>query len=291
MHQVVDPSAVDGDFTRMHRVRVPSRVARLGLGGVQSIVRSCADAVIVHEPTLAAPIEGATVIPHGIEWVRPISRRDAREALGLGDDFTALCFGFLAPYKGLEVALAAVARTDTEMRLVIAGGDHPRLAGRDRYADHLRSAANERVRFTGHVPEADVPFWFGAADVALLPYPKPFSSSGALALALAHRTPSLLSLELARCVGAPAVMGVDCTGRDGCTDHTDCTEAAAQILADRLDELATQPAALDELGAATASVARDRSWPLVAARHLDLYEEVIREHRPSRRRVRTAQPG
>jgi glycosyltransferase involved in cell wall biosynthesis len=136
--------------------------------------------------------------------------------------------------------------------------------------------AGERVRFTGHVPEDDVQLWFSAADVALLPYPRPFSSSGALALALAYRTPSVLSRELAECIGAPAAMSVD---------------REPQALADRLQLLATRSDALDDLAAATASVARDRSWPLVAARHLDVYEEVIRGHGAPRRRVRTAQPG
>jgi glycosyltransferase involved in cell wall biosynthesis len=276
MHQVVDPSAVDGAFTRMHRVRVPSGVARLGIGGVQSVVRSSADAVIVHEPMLAEPLDGAIVIPHGVERVRRIERVDAREALGLGDGFVALCFGFLAPYKGLDAALEAVALTGSEVQLVIAGGEHPRLVGRDGYAEGIRAMAGERVRFTGHVPEDDVQLWFSAADVALLPYPRPFSSSGALALALAYRTPSVLSRELAECIGAPAAMSVD---------------REPQALADRLQLLATRSDALDDLAAATASVARDRSWPLVAARHLDVYEEVIRGHGAPRRRVRTAQPG
>ena len=62
--------------------------------------------------------------------------------------------------------------------------------------------------FTGWVPDEDVTAWFSAADVAVFPYPKPFSSSGALALALAHRTPALLSPPLARSVGAPSVMTV-----------------------------------------------------------------------------------
>ncbi|HEY3671390.1 MAG TPA: glycosyltransferase [Acidimicrobiia bacterium] len=276
MHQVVDPSAIDGDFTRLHRVRVPAGVARLGISGVQTVVRARADTVIVHEPMLAAQIDGAIVVPHGVERVQRVERNEARRALGLGDEFIVLCFGYVAPYKGLDAAIAAAAVTASRVRVVVAGGEHPRLAGRDRYADGIRASAGDRVRFTGHVPEDDVRLWFSAADVALLPYPRPYSSSGALALALAYRTPALLSRELAECIGAASAMTVDREPR---------------ALAERLDALATRPELLAEVADATASLARDRSWPLVAARHLDVYEEVIRGHGATGRRVRAMQSG
>jgi hypothetical protein len=86
----------------------------------------------------------------------------------------------------------------------------------------------------------------------------------------------LLSRELAECVGAPVAMTVD---------------REPTVLAERLQGLATRPDELDALARATASLARDRSWPLVAARHLDVYEEVIRGHGSPRGRVRAAQSG
>jgi hypothetical protein len=64
-----------------------------------------------------------------------------------------------------------------------------------------------------------------------------------------------------------------------------------RVLAGRFLSLAARPDALVALNAATATLARNRSWPLVAARHLDVYEEVIRGNGASRRRVRAAQSG
>ena len=120
-----------------------------------------------------------------------------------------LCFGFLVPYKGLEAALGAARLAGDDVELVIAGGEHPRLkATGDGYADRLRATAPPNARFTGFVPDADVARWFAAADVALLPYPQPFASSGPLALALAHGTPVLLSQALARTTGAPEELAV-----------------------------------------------------------------------------------
>jgi glycosyltransferase involved in cell wall biosynthesis len=256
MHHVVEPRAVDAGFTATHRVRAPAPVARAGVAAVQRTIRALADTVIVHEPSFAATVPGAAVVPHGIEAPADHGRAAARAALGVDHDrLCVLCFGHLAPYKGLEAALGAARQAGDAVRLVIAGGEHPRLAG-DGYAERLRAMAPPGTRFTGYVPDADVGRWFRAADVALLPYPRPFASSGPLALALAHGTPVLLSPALARTAGAPPILA---TGPD-----------PADVAA-RLRALAAAPAERDRLRAAGAALAAGRSWPEVARRHLEIY--------------------
>jgi glycosyltransferase involved in cell wall biosynthesis len=254
MHHVVDPKAVDADFTATHRVRAPAPVARAGVAAVQRTIAALADTVVVHEPSFAQVVPGAEVVPHGVEVPEPGDRAAARAALGV-EGFCVLCFGFLAPYKGLEAALGAARLAGEDVELVIAGGEHPRLAG-DGYADALRDSAPANARFTGYVADADVARWFAAADVALLPYPQPFASSGPLALALAHGTPVLLSDALARTVGAPEELAVP-------------TDPAA--IAARLGALAGDRADRERLRTAAATLAAGRSWPEVARRHLDLY--------------------
>ncbi|MGH3744274.1 MAG: glycosyltransferase, partial [Mycobacteriales bacterium] len=188
MHQVVDPSTVDDAYVRMHRVAAPARLARAGLAGVQHTIGRLAARTVVHEPAFARFVPGAAVVPHGVEEHDPADRAAARRRLGLDPDaFTALCFGFVAPYKGLETACAAADLAGVDV--VVAGGEHPRLAGRDDYAGELRRRF-PAARFTGYVDEADVADWFGAVDVALFCYPRPHAASGALALALAYGTPS-----------------------------------------------------------------------------------------------------
>jgi glycosyltransferase involved in cell wall biosynthesis len=274
LHQVVDPATVDGSFTEMHRVRAPAVVARAGITGVQEIVRRLVDAVIVHEPAFGDHVEGARVIPHGVETPSTPDRAEARAALGIAPDrFTVMCFGFLAPYKGLERALQAAALAGEAVDLVVAGGEHPRLAGRDTYADDLRSRWGHVARFVGRVPDDLVATWFAAVDLALYLYPRPFSSSGALALALAHGTPFLVSRELGRCAGIPDELCVD---RDAAT------------VAERLVRLASQRNELAAVGATASDVSDERSWPRVARRHLALYEEVSHARRRARRGVRAA---
>ncbi len=257
LHQAVDPADVDASYTALHRVPVPAPVARHGIAVLQRAVSGAVDEVIVHEQAFRTVVPGARVIPHGVEsrgGRDAPGRVEARRRLGLDDRMVALCFGFLAPYKGLEVALGA-ARRVPEVHLVVAGGEHPRLAdaGED-YGRTLR-ALHPGATFTGWVPGEDVLDWFRAADVALFPYPRPFSSSGALALALAVGTPVLLSAPLARCIGAPS----------------DLVAATEADLATRLRRLARRPDDLARLQAWTDVLADDRRWDRVAARHRAVY--------------------
>jgi glycosyltransferase involved in cell wall biosynthesis len=182
LHQVVDPATVDQRYARLHRLAVPSPVARLGIAGLQATITTTATATIVHEEPFRRVVPRSTVIPHGIEKVGPADRLAARARLGLdGNRLVVVGFGFVAPYKGVELLLHAAGWTGPGVEVVVAGGDHPRMRGEHGFAAELRARYGDVARFTGWVPDDDVPAWFAAADLALFPYPKPFSSSGALA--------------------------------------------------------------------------------------------------------------
>jgi glycosyltransferase involved in cell wall biosynthesis len=282
MHQVVDPAVVTADYTRLHRVAVPAPAARAGFMALQRAVPRLADATIVHERPFTRFVRGARVVPHGVERAPEASadvRAAARQAFELPDDrLVVLCFGFVAPYKGLEVALDAAALAGREVLLVVAGGEHPRLAAQgDGYMSELRGRYDGHARFTGFVPDADVAGWFQAADIAVFPYPEPHASSGAFALALAHGTPTLVSPRLADACG----VGADAS----------CPLDAVE-LAERLRSLAADPQLLDRMRAATTALAADRSWHEVALAHRsiysEVYEEVERANGSARRRLRAA---
>lgn len=258
-HQVVDPTAVDAGFVRMHGLHLSPALARRGIETVQRAVGTLPAAAVVHEDAFADHLPHAVVIPHGVERRQRMARDPARRRCGLDDDrLVALCFGFVAPYKGLELACEATRLADGVVQLVIAGGEHPRHGSG--YLAGLRGRYEGTARFPGFVPEDELAAWFAAADVALLLYPQPHAASGSLALALAYGTPVLLSPMLARLVGAPASL-------------TAPEEPGA--LAERLRRLAAAPDEREALGRATARLLEGRSWPEVAARHLELYEEVI----------------
>ncbi len=258
LHQTVEPGSVDRSYTALHRVGVPAPVARIGIGSLQRGLSAAASATLVHEEPFREVVPSATVIPHGVERMPTVERRRARSRLGLDDRFVALCFGFLAPYKGLEVALTGAALAGPSVQCVVAGGEHPRLAGSgDRYASELRRR-HPHARFTGWVDGEDVSDWFHAADVALFPYPRPFSSSGALSIALACGTPVLLSAPMARCIGAPSPLVI----RD------------AGDLATRLRRLSVDADERHELRRWTDRLVEGRHWDEVADLHRDLYRSV-----------------
>lgn len=263
MHHAVDPSSVDERFMELHRVAAPAPITRAGLATVNATVARLARATVVHEPAFAEHLPDARVIPHGVEPPREVSRGAARDELGIDrDEFIVLCFGFLAPYKGLELAIKGSLLAGDRVRLVVAGGRHPRMPS---YREELEVGFVESADFTGRVPDGEVDAWFAAADVALFAYPLPFAASGSLALALSHGTPPLLSAELAEALEAPGVLAAD---------------ADPVALARRLQALSADPAELGRMREAAASLAAERSWNEVAQRHLELYG-----HRPKREEV------
>lgn len=277
MHQVVDPASIDRGFTDIHRVNIPAPVARAGLATMQSSVARLATKVIVHEETFRRVLPKAAVFPLGGN--RPAASGPAvveqaaglRALAGAGPDtLLVLCFGFVAPYKGFELALEAARLAGPDVRVLVAGAEHPRLQGQG-YLEGLEDRYADVAHFTGFVPEEEVAACFAAADAVVLPYPQPFSSSGVLADAANYGVPVLVSAPLAEVIGFPAeaVVPLD----------------PAQMAA-RLRGLASDRRRLEPLAALTASLRQGRSWDELARRHIALYEEVIHARRSPKRTVR-----
>jgi glycosyltransferase involved in cell wall biosynthesis len=142
--------------------------------------------------------ELVTVIPFGINDTIPrsdLTPAAAKRRLGLKPtDKTLLCFGQIAPYKGLEHVVRAVgflAKADPSVRLVIAGKIKH---GADDYWRHVTATVEQlglggqvQCRI-GFVPDTEVELYFKAADAVVLPYVDIYQS-GVLFLALSFGTP------------------------------------------------------------------------------------------------------
>ncbi|HEX9708597.1 MAG TPA: glycosyltransferase family 4 protein [Candidatus Thermoplasmatota archaeon] len=93
-------------------------------------------------------------------------RGDVRTVLSLPDDALVVGFaGRLAPEKGVDVLLAALARVPVARALVI--GEGPERAALEARA--IESDIAKRVRFVGAVPSLEMPRWLAALDVLVLP--------------------------------------------------------------------------------------------------------------------------
>jgi glycosyltransferase involved in cell wall biosynthesis len=123
----------------------------------------------------------------------PWERGRARAALGIPPRArVALLFGFIRPYKGLEVFLSAIglaSRRNPEVLGLVAGRPlYDISASRDR-AEALNLPVRWDLRF---IPRDEVARYFAAADVVALPY-LDTSDSGLLELAAAFERPVVVS--------------------------------------------------------------------------------------------------
>ena len=118
-----------------------------------------------------APRARCVVVENGaeVERFRVLPRRGtARRSLGLPATAPLVCFvGALRPWHGVDIAIAAIARTP-HLHLVVVG-DGPVRADLERSAE-LQGVAN-RVHFLGHCDHDTVAAALAAADAAVAPYP------------------------------------------------------------------------------------------------------------------------
>jgi glycosyltransferase involved in cell wall biosynthesis len=142
-----------------------------------------------------------SVIPLGINNTVPktdLTDRDAKRMLGIADtDKTILCFGQLAPYKGLEYLVAAFAKVlkeDGNYRLIIAGKPKWNDAYWKRIEqllidNEVRQRVIERIE---HVPDEQTELYFKAADVLVLSYTEVFQS-GVIFLGYSFGLPAIVA--------------------------------------------------------------------------------------------------
>ena len=102
-----------------------------------------------------------------------------------------LAFGKWGTYKRLDLLLEAFERLSARMpnvRLIIAGGNHPQTPG---YVESVAEnmTENPRVEFTGYVAEDDIPKLFRSASVLVLPYSSATGASGVAHLACEFGVP------------------------------------------------------------------------------------------------------
>jgi glycosyltransferase involved in cell wall biosynthesis len=141
--------------------------------------------------------ERITIIPYGINTTLPaagMTQTAARRRLGLRpDDRVLLFFGQIAPYKGLDYLIDAVARLsgDDGIRLLIAGKVKQ---GWSHYWSAMQQAianADIQERVLEHIhfiPDDEIEQYFAAADVLVLSYTEIFQS-GVLFLAYSFGLP------------------------------------------------------------------------------------------------------
>ncbi len=204
-------------------------------------------------------------VPCGIDLdlFRPLPRQEARAHLGLPPDLPVLLWvGRLEQLKGVDILIDAVAGLERrDALLLLVGGDDRAAPLRAALEAQARAAGiADRVRFTGAVDHARLPWYYSAADVCVVP--SFYESFGLVAVeAMACGTP----------VVASRVGGLVSTVIDGVTGYL-IPWRCPEPFAEKLDVLLANPELRANFGrAARASVERFR-WSTIGLRIADVYD-------------------
>ena len=223
-----------------------------------------------HERNAMARLYGADprkihLIPCGVDLdtFRPLDRQEARAKIGLDREKALLFVGRIEPLKGLELLIRATAELDgvPALRLLVLGGGR----GGDSEVERMRALVNNlgiegSVDFVGRVDHEELPVYYNAADVCVVPS---FYESFGLA--------ALESMACGTPVVATRVGGLSTIvehGRTGYLKPWRCPEAFAGSLEMILSSKRLQ----QSMGRAARRTAEGMSWDAVAARVAEVYE-------------------
>jgi D-inositol-3-phosphate glycosyltransferase len=226
-----------------------------------------------------API---TVIPGGVDLQRfhPLPRAAARAEIGVAEEKVVLFVGRIQRLKGLEVLLRAfhyARSTDASLdaRLVIVGGlpeaadpasnEFREITRLQRLARRLRIA--DQVTFVGAVQHQQLPLYYAAADVTVMP--SSYESFGLVAVeSLACGTPVIAS----------RVGGLASIVRDGETGFL-VPWRDPHLFADRIVHLLKNDRLRTRMGLQARPSVERFGWDSIAEQHFELYQELLAERR------------
>ena len=209
------------------------------------------------------------VVPGGVdlERFRPQEQAAVRPRLGLDPrERVVLYVGRVEPFKGTEVLLRAMAqvRSPEDIQLVIVGGggdEDPEVARLQRLSVEL--GIQSRVRWQSATPHEELPDYYAAADVCVVPsYHESFGLAALEAMAcgtpvIASRVGSLRSLVL--------------DGRTGCLVEGHDPETFARCL----EELLGDSELRRQLGRAAREWAQEFPWSRTAEGVLAAYQQAL----------------
>jgi rhamnosyl/mannosyltransferase len=241
---------------------------------LRSFVRDC-DAIIGATPqhlqsTQIPPGHAGqirAVIPYGFDpaqmtWA-PAAEARARE-LRLRGSGRPLLFtvGRHVYYKGFDVLLQALRDIDADL---VLGGTGPMTVALKRAAD--AAGVQQRVRFTGYIPEEELVAYYAACDVFVLPSTDRSEAFG------------LVQLEAMHCrkpiVGTRLGTGVEFVNQEGVTGLLVAPNDASALAA-AINRLLADPALRARMGdAGHARVAKAFGVQQMIASTLDVYRRVL----------------
>ena len=211
-----------------------------------------------------------TLAPCGVDLslFRPLDQRQARDRLGLNGEKVFLYVGRLEPLKGIELLLHTTAHLETSepVRVLVVGGS----SDGDKEMDRLKEVAkslkvDDVIDFVGRVDQEELPYYYNAADVCVVP--SYYESFGLAALeAMACGTP----VVAARVGGIPTIVQ---HGHTGYLMSWRCPEG----FANSLEMIISSSTLQHSMGVAARRRAEGMGWTQVAGSMARLYETLTED--------------
>ena len=120
------------------------------------------------------------IAPNGVDLERFGSLPDpptARRQIGLREAPTVMCTGHLYAGRGADLFLS-VAQSIPQAQFVWVGGRHEDI---DSWKQRAEVQSISNIRFTGFIPNNDLPIYQAAADILLMPYSRSIMGSSGTA--------------------------------------------------------------------------------------------------------------
>jgi D-inositol-3-phosphate glycosyltransferase len=212
------------------------------------------------------------VVPPGVDlgMFQPVDRAEARRKIGYGAGRILLFVGRLERLKGVEIAIRSLGllrdRQHDDVRLLILGEDSHE--GDESEKDRLKAIAAEvgvrdRVDFIGSIAQHELPYFYAAADVCVMPsYSESFG---------------LVALEAQACgcpVVASGVSGLRSVVRDEVSGYL-IDEHDPAAYAERIGRLLENGELAQQMGRRGRLLAQRFSWTRTADRLEGLFEQVV----------------
>jgi len=248
---------------------------------IEKALVEIADATIVHEQYQRELIIGRVghqdkiwVIPHGVREIKPVSK--AKEELGLEDKKIVLLVGYFRRSKNFERVVRIFPKVaesvDDALLLVASGARRPEdIAYQDEFLEFVaNSVAKDKIKvLLGLFSQEKFDLILSSADIAVFTYLSG-AQSGILAHCLAFAKPTVVSSDVQAMVDLVQKI------RSGIVARTDSelAEAIVTILTDKnlAKELSDN---------ARSYVKKHVSWQIIASRHMDVYNKILKNRHPS----------
>ena len=208
------------------------------------------------------------LVPCGVDLTlfRPLDQDRVRDRLGLNGEKVFLYVGRLEPLKGLDLLLHTAAHLETseKIRVLVVGGgtsDDQEVARLQALAKSLE--VEEVFDFVGRVEQEELPLYYNAADVCVVP--SYYESFGLAALeSMACGTP----VVAARVGGLSTIVQ---HGRTGYLKSWRCPET----FANSLEIIISNSQLRQSMGRAARRRAEGMGWEKVAANISQAYDTLV----------------